>query len=152
MAFDAVLSVALMYALLRFCHWCSSILRWYVFDNFIKYRSYNKISSDLYNYVFGQSVDYYSATMPGKISSQIHQISETFFETVELIFGTAMGILVTFAISASGLLVIGWQYLAIITFAVLFRFFWGVFTVRRSLKKAAQTSATLNTLQGRLLA
>lgn len=151
MVFHAVLNVAIVYFILRGLQWCASILRWFVFDSIIKYKSYNKISSDLYDYVFKQSTEYYTATMPGKISSQIHQVAESFYETVELIFGTLTGVIAAFFISASGLLVIGWQYLAIITFAVAFRIIWGAFTVKKSLKTAANAAASLNTLQGRLL-
>ena len=151
MAFKAVLDVAIVYFILRGLQWCASILRWFVFDSIIKYKSYNKISADLYDYVFKQSTEYYTATMPGKISSQIHQVAESFYETVELIFGTLTGVIVAFFISASGLLAIGWQYLLIITFAVAFRITWGAFTVKKSLKTAANAASTLNTLQGRLL-
>lgn len=151
MVFHAVLNVAIIYFVLRGLQWGVSLLRWYVFDNLIKYKSYNKISSDLYDYVFKQSTEFYTASMPGKISSQIHQISESFYETIELIFGTATGVLVVFCISASSLFVIGWQYLLVITFAVLFRILWGVFTVKNALRKSAQSAASLNTLQGRLL-
>lgn len=151
MVFHAVLDVAIVYFILRGLQWCASILRWFVFDSVIKYKSYNKISSDLYDYVFKQSTEYYTATMPGKISSQIHQVAESFYETVELIFGTLTGVIAAFFISASGLLVIGWQYLAIITFAVAFRIIWGAFTVKKSLKTAANAAASLNILQGRLL-
>lgn len=151
MVFHAVLNVAIIYFVLRGLQWGVSLLRWYVFDNLIKYKSYNKISSDLYDYVFKQSTEFYTASMPGKISSQIHQISESFYETIELIFGTATGVLVVFCISASSLFAIGWQYLLVITFAVLFRILWGVFTVKNSLRKSAQSAASLNTLQGRLL-
>ena len=151
MVFHAVLNVAIIYFVLRGLQWGVSLLRWYVFDNLIKYKSYNKISSDLYDYVFKQSTEFYTASMPGKISSQIHQISESFYETIELIFGTATGVLVVFCISASSLFAIGWQYLLVITFAVLFRILWGVFTVKNALRKSAQSAASLNTLQGRLL-
>lgn len=151
MVFHAVLNVAIIYFVLRGLQWCASILRWYVFDNLIKYKSYNKISSDLYDYVFNQSTEYYTASMPGKISSQIHQISESFYETIELIFGTATAVLVVFCISASSLFAIGWQYLLVITIAVLFRIIWGVFTVKNTLRKSAQAASSLNTLQGRLL-
>ena len=151
MIFHAVLNVAIIYFVLRGLQWGASILRWYVFDNLIKYKSYNKISSDLYDYAFKQSTEFYTASMPGKIASQIHQISESFFETIELVFGTATAVFVMFFISASSLFVIGWQYLLVISIAVLFRILWGIFTVKKALGKSAQSAATLNTLQGRLL-
>ena len=76
----AIIFVAGAYFLMRGAQWCASILRWYTFDKYIKYPSYNKISKDLYKYVFEQSAEFYTASMPGKISSQIHRISESFFE------------------------------------------------------------------------
>ncbi len=151
MVFNAVLDVAIIYFILRGIQWFASLLRWYVFDSLIKYKSYNKISSDLYDYVFKQSTEFYISSMPGKIASQIHQIAESFYETVELVFGTSMGVIAAFCISASGLFAIGWQYLLIITIAVAFRVIWGVITVKNALKKSAISAASLNTLQGRLL-
>ena len=89
--------------------------------------------------------------MPGKISSQIHRIAESFFESVEMIFGSLTGALAAFVITAMGLGAIGWQYVAIITFAVAFRIIWGLCTVKKSLRMSGKRSDTLNTLQGRLL-
>lgn len=146
-----VIYVAIIYFALRGFQWCVSLARWYVFDKFIKYPSYNKISSDLYKYVFKQSAEFYTASMPGKISSQIHRISESFFEAAQTIFGSLIGALITFAISATELALIGWQYVVVITFAVAFRIFWGMFTVKKALRMAGKRSDTQNTLQGRLL-
>lgn len=150
-AFDAVVPVALLYLGMRGGQWLVSLARWYVFDNFIKYKSYNKISSDLYGYVFNQSMDFYTASMPGKINSQIHQIGTSFFETVEVIFGSLTGGLVSFVIAASGLMIIGWQYMLVISFGVIFRIVWGMCTVKKALRESAKRAAALNTLQGRLL-
>lgn len=150
-AVQAIVPIACLYFVLRFVQWLASLGRWYVFDNFIKYKSYNKISSDLYHYVFGQSAEYYAASMPGKINSQIHQIATSFFETVETVFGSMTAGLVSFIIVAASLFSIGWQYVLIITFGVLFRIVWGVLTIKYALKKSAQRSGALNTLQGRLL-
>lgn len=150
-AFYALVPVAGAYFLLRGFQWCASLLRWFVFDKFIKYPSYNKISSDLYKYVFSQSASFYTSSMPGKINSQIHRISESFFETVEMIFGSLTGALVAFIITATGLAAIGWQYVLVITFAVVFRIVWGIFTIKKSLRMAGHRSEALNTLQGRLL-
>lgn len=150
-AFNAVVPVALLYLGMRGGQWIVSLARWYVFDNFIKYKSYNKISADLYGYVFNQSMDFYTASMPGKINSQIHQIGTSFFETIEVIFGSLMGGVVSFVIAASGLMVIGWQYMVVILFGVLFRIVWGLCTVRKALRESAKRAAALNTLQGRLL-
>lgn len=151
LAFRAVIPIALTYLALRAFQWSSSLLRWYVFDKFIKYPSYNKISSDLYRYVFNQSAEFYSASMPGKISSQIHRISESFFEAVEMVFGSLTGALVAFIITAMGLAAIGWPYVLVITFAVAFRIIWGVCTIKKSLRMAGHRAEALNTLQGRLL-
>lgn len=150
-ALRAVIYVAVMYFAMRGAQWGASLLRWYTFDKFIKYPAYNKISADLYKYVFQQSADFYTASMPGKISSQIHRISESFFESIELVFGSTMGAIIAFVITATGLAEIGWQYAAIITFAVAFRIIWGICTVKKSLRYAGKRSDALNTLQGRLL-
>ena len=147
----SVVYVAILYFAMRGFQWIVSVLRWFVFDKFIKYPSYNKISSDLYQYAFNQSAEFYIASMPGKISSQIHRIGESFFESVEMIFGSLTGALAAFIITAMGLGVIGWQYVAIITFAVTFRIVWGLCTVKKSLRMSGKRSDTLNTLQGRLL-
>lgn len=148
---NAIFWVAIAYFVMRGIQWGASILRWYTFDKYIKYPSYNKISTDLYKYVFQQSAEFYTASMPGKISSQIHRISESFFETIEMIFGSLLGALVTFVLTAVGLATVGWQYVAIITFAVAFRIIWGLCTVKKSLHMAGKRTEALNTLQGRLL-
>ncbi len=147
----AISFVAGAYFLMRGAQWGASILRWYTFDKYIKYPSYNKISTDLYKYVFEQSAEFYTASMPGKISSQIHRISESFFETVEMIFGSLIGSITTFVITAVGLAAIGWQYVAVITFAVVFRIVWGLCTVKKSLRMSGKRTEANNTLQGRLL-
>ncbi len=147
----AIIVVAIAYFVMRGAQWGASILRWYTFDKYIKYPSYNKISTDLYRYVFQQSAEFYTTSMPGKISSQIHRISESFFESVEMIFGSLIGSITTFIITAVGLATIGWQYVAVITFAVAFRILWGLGTVKKSLRMAGKRTETQNTLQGRLL-
>ena len=147
----AIIFVAGTYFLMRGAQWCASILRWFTFDKYIKYPSYNKISSDLYKYVFEQSADFYTASMPGKISSQIHRISESFFESVETFFGSLFGALITFVLTAAGLAAIGWQYVAVITFAVAFRIIWGLCTVKKSLRMSGKRTESHNALQGRLL-
>lgn len=147
----AISFVAGAYFLMRGIQWCTSILRWYTFDKFIKYPSYNKISTDLYKYVFEQSAEFYTASMPGKISSQIHRISESFFETVETFFGSFFGAFITFVLTAAALATIGWQYVAVITFAVVFRIVWGLCTVKKSLRMSGKRTEANNTLQGRLL-
>ena len=147
----AIIFVAGAYFLMRGAQWCASILRWYTFDKYIKYPSYNKISKDLYKYVFEQSAEFYTASMPGKISSQIHRISESFFESVETFFGSLFGALITFVLTAAGLAAVGWQYVAVITFAVAFRIIWGLCTVKKSLRMSGKRTDSHNTLQGRLL-
>ena len=146
-----IIFVAGAYFLMRGAQWCASILRWYTFDKYIKYPSYNKISKDLYKYVFEQSAEFYTASMPGKISSQIHRISESFFESVETFFGSLFGALITFVLTAAGLAAVGWQYVAVITFAVAFRIIWGLCTVKKSLRMSGKRTEAHNTLQGRLL-
>ncbi len=150
-AFYVLIPVAGAYFLLRGFQWCASLLRWFTFDKFIKYPSYNKISTDLYRYVFSQSAEFYTSSMPGKINSQIHRIAESFFETVEMIFGSVTGALISFVITATSLSAIGWQYTLVITVAVLFRIVWGIFTIKKSLRMAGKRAEALNTLQGRLL-
>ena len=135
----AIIFVAGAYFLMRGAQWCASILRWYTFDKYIKYPSYNKISKDLYKYVFEQSAEFYTASMPGKISSQIHRISESFFESVETFFGSLFGALITFVLTAAGLA------------AVAFRIIWGLCTVKKSLRMSGKRTEAHNTLQGRLL-
>ena len=55
---NAIFWVAIAYFVMRGIQWGASILRWYTFDKYIKYPSYNKISTDLYKYVFQQSAEF----------------------------------------------------------------------------------------------
>lgn len=148
---NAIIPVAISYLFLRGGQWIASILRWTVFDNCIRYKSYNKISSDLYEYLFQQSIEFYSSTMPGKISSQINQISDSFYDSVGTIFGDFLAVCISVIIAATGLAFIGWEYTLLIMFAVLFRVIWGVSTVKKSLNTASERANTLNALQGKLL-
>jgi ATP-binding cassette subfamily B protein len=61
------------------------------------------------------------------------------------------GALITFVLTAAGLAVIGWQYVAVITFAVAFRIIWGLCTVKKSLRMSGKRTESHNALQGRLL-
>ena len=127
------------------------MMRWVVFDNCIKYRSYNKISSDLYDYVFNQTVEFYSDSMPGKINSQIDSIATGFYDTINIIFGNAVATFCAFALGVGGLFAIGWQYVLVIMIAALGRIGWGMWRVKYALRASAKTSQVLNHLHGRLL-
>ena len=61
--FDKIVPIAIGYLMLRSVLVGGAIMRWVVFDNTIKYRSYNHISRDLYEYVYKQSIDFYANSM-----------------------------------------------------------------------------------------
>lgn len=128
----------------------ASILRWTVFDNYIKYRANNRISAELYNYVFHQNMDFYANSMPGKIGSQINQISETFPAAISLL-GDGLATLMLFVVSFAALFQIGWQFVALIMGVVAFRVVWGCATYKYAMRAAAARARAMNTLQGRLL-
>lgn len=150
-AVAAILPVALVYLGLRFVQWSASIMRWVVFDNMFRYKAYNKMSADLYDYVFAQSVDFYTASMPGKIASQISQIIDAHRDLVNIVIGELCAMGVSIFIAGVGLFQIGWQYLALISVAAAFRVVWGCATVRPTLRATANRARALNSLQGRLL-
>lgn len=150
-AVAAILPVALVYLGLRFVQWLASIMRWVVFDNMFRYKMYNKMSADLYDYVFAQSVDFYTASMPGKIASQISQITDAHRDLVNIVIGELCAMGASIFIAGVGLFQIGWQYLALISVAAAFRVGWGCATVRPTLRATANRARALNSLQGRLL-
>ena len=150
-AFMNIIPIAIVYFLIRSALVGGAVLRWAVFDNYIKYRSYNKISKDLYDYVFNQSIDFYSNSMPGKINSQINGVATGFYDTVGMVFGTAVATLCAFILGLGGLFAIGWQYLLVIGLAVFARIAWGMWRIKYALRASAKTAQTLNHLQGRLL-
>ena len=150
-AFMNIIPIAIVYFFVRSALVGGAVLRWVVFDNCIKYRSYNKISKDLYDYVFNQSIDFYSNSMPGKINSQINGVATGFYDTVGMVFGTAVATLCAFILGLGGLFAIGWQYLLVIGLAVFARIAWGMWRVKYALRASAKTAQTLNHLQGRLL-
>jgi len=150
-AFDKIIPIAILYFVIRSLLVGGAIMRWVIFDNTIKYRSYNKISRDLYKYVFNQSIEYYANSMPGKINSQIDGISTGFYDTVQIVFGSMVAVLCAFTLTIGGLFMIGWQYVVVILLAAGFRIGFGICRINSSLKGSANASRTLNTLHGRLL-
>lgn len=149
--FTQIISIAIYYFIFRALLVASGVMRWVVFDNMIEYKSYNKISTDLYDYVFNQTTEFYSDSMPGKISSQIDGIANGFYEMIMMIFGELMATLGAFAVSFFGLWVVGWQYLVVILFVLCFRVGWGAYRVKYALDASAYKSRKLNLLHGRLL-
>lgn len=146
-----IIPVALLYFIVRSTLVGGAIMRWTIFDNTIKYKSYNKISRDLYDYVFNQSTEFYSNSMPGKINSQIDSIATGFFDTVSMVFGNMMATLCAILLTLGGLFIIGWQYLVVIAIAATARIAWGMWRVKSALNASANTSRVLNHLHGRLL-
>lgn len=149
LALKAILPVAATYFILRFIQWAASVLRWMLFDHNIRYKSYNKISEDLYNYVFQQNIAFYANTMPGKIASQINQIADSYKDLIDVVFGTCVAISISVIIASNEFLMIGWEYMVLIIFALAFRIIWGLCTMKQSLNSAAKRAQSLNHLQGR---
>lgn len=150
-AFMEILPIAIVYFFVRATLIASGVMRWVVFDNCIRYRSYNAISRDLYDYVFKQSLEFYSNSMPGKINSQIDSIATGFWFTVAMVFGNFASVLCAFILSAGGLFVVGWQYLVVILIGAGGRIVWGLCRVNNVLNVSAGASRKLNHLHGRLL-
>ena len=150
-AFVQVFYIAIAYLAIRGLLVGGAVMRWTVFDNTIKYKSYNKISRDLYNYVFNQTLEYYSDSMPGKINAQIDSVAVGFYEMIGMVFGNAMATIGAFILSFGGLFVIGWQYVVVILLAVFGRVGWSMWRIKHALKAAAKTSGASNVLHGRLL-
>jgi len=150
-AFMSVLPIAIVYFFVRATLVSGAILRWVVFDNKIRYRAYNAISKDLYDYVFSQSVDFYTSSMPGKINSQVDGVANGFFEIMNMVWGNAVATMSAFLLGFGGLFVIGWQYLLVIGVGLAGRIIWGLCKVRRVITASANAARAQNHLQGRLL-
>ncbi len=151
MGFEKIIPVAILYLIVRGLLIGGAIMRWTIFDNTIKYKSYNAISRDLYDYVFHQSIEFYSNSMPGKINSQIDSISTGFYETIGMVFGNLLAVFGAIVLALGGLFVIGWQYLVVILCAASFRVIWGFYRMKKTLNAAAKSSQKSNILHGRLL-
>jgi len=151
MALSAIIPIAVTYLVLRIAQWCASMLRWTIFDGYMRYKAYNRISEDLYDYVFRQNIEFYSNTMPGKINSQINQIGIGFYTTMGIAFGEFLAVIVSAVIVVASLSLIGWQYTVLIVIAAAFRLFWGLATVKKALRASADRANSLNNLHGRLL-
>ena len=149
--FMSVIYIAVAYFIVRSILVAGAVMRWTIFDNFIRYRSYNHISKDLYDYVFQQSIKFYSDSMPGKINSQIDSVATGFFETVNMVFGNFVATLCAFMLGIGGLFAIGWEYALVITAAASARVAWGMWRIKYALRASAKASQTSNHLQGRLL-
>lgn len=150
-AFVNIIPIAVTYFIIRASTVVGSIMRWVVFDNCIRYRAYNKISEDLYNYVFKQSIKFYADSMPGKINSQINSIATGFYDTLNMILGSAIATLCAFVLAFGGLFAIGWQYTLVISLALLGRIGWGLWRIKYALRASARASQASNHLHGRLL-
>lgn len=150
-AFVGIIPIAIAYFVVRTILVAGAVTRWVVFDNCIKYRSYNKISQDLYDYVFKQSITFYTDSMPGKINSQISGVATGFYETLNMVFGSLVATSGAFILGIGGLFAIGWQYALVIVLAASIRVGWGWWRIKYTLRASAKSSQTLNHLQGRLL-
>ena len=143
-----IIPVAIAYFAVRATLVTGAVMRWTVFDNCIKYKSYNRISADLYEYVFNQTAEYYTESMPGKINSQIDSIATGFYETFNMVFGNTAATVGAFILGLGGLFEIGWQYVLVIMSAVICRVGWGVWRIKYALNASAKTSKVLNSLHG----
>ena len=150
-AFVGIIPIAIAYFVVRTILVAGAVMRWVIFDNCIRYRSYNKISQDLYDYVFKQSITFYTDSMPGKINSQISGVATGFYETLNIVFGSLVATLGAFILGIGGLFAIGWQYALVIILAASIRVGWGCWRIKYALRASAKSSQTLNHLQGRLL-
>ncbi len=149
-ALRIIVPVVVVWLIVRGVMIGASVLRWTVFDGFIKYRTNNKISAELYDYVFHHNMDFYANSMPGKIGSQINQVAETFPATISLL-SDGLVLLTLFVVSFVALFSIGWQFAALIVGVMAFRVIWGAVTYKYAMRAAAARAGVMNALQGRLL-
>lgn len=151
MVLSVVIPIVIVFFILQTAQLGAGILRWYLMTIGVRYKAYNKISADLYDYVFRQSVEFYSNSMPGKIGSQIDKVASSFNETMIVIFDRFLSVVASILIASLGLVFIGWEYMVIIIAASLFRVLWSLARTKRILKSRSIRAQKTNNLQGSLL-
>ncbi|MCL1902433.1 MAG: ABC transporter ATP-binding protein/permease [Alphaproteobacteria bacterium] len=113
--------------------------------------STQKISEDIYDYVYRQSVSFYSATMPGKISSQAGLIAGGFPQIYRLMFGEMAAILVAVIINMGFVFQLNWQIAMVLIAGTVFRILWSLYRRKMLKETSKRRSEAASKLNGKLL-
>ena len=109
--------------------------------------SIRKISTDLYDYVYSQSSQYYANTIPGKISNQINYIAHGFYQSYRSLFGEMLYKLIAVIISFGLVLALDWRVAFILITGTVFRIIWALYRrkpIATSSKNKSDSSSMLN--------
>lgn len=120
-------------------------------DNKIGPKVSNKISEDLCDYVYQQSVSFYTATMPGKIQNQVSLISNNFRKLYSTVCGYMPAILISVIVNFGLVLGINWIVAMILGLGTLFRIVWSIYKRKPISKTSKSKSKASSKLNGKIL-
>lgn len=111
----------------------------------------NKISEDLYDYVYKQSVNYYTNTMPGKISNQIGLVAGGLRSLYVSIFGAMIAIFISVIVNFALVLTMNIWVAMVLIGGTLFRILWALYR-KKPISKASKEKSKMNSsTNGKLL-
>jgi len=111
----------------------------------------DKISRDLYNYIYNQTVSFYSGTMPGKIANQITLISGGFRHLFTSIFGSMLGFTVVLILNMGLIFQINQSVAAVLLLGIVLRVSWAIYRHHPFAMAIRRSSETQSVLNGKLL-
>lgn len=114
-------------------------------------RSADLVSRDLYRYVYNQTIDFYTRTMPGKTANQITLISGILHRTYSDIFGTLFSTAIIFFLNMGLIFKIDKRVALVLFCGIVIRFIWTLSRRRPFSKKIRIASEAQSTLNGKLL-
>ncbi|MDL2295655.1 hypothetical protein LJC18_02480, partial [Lachnospiraceae bacterium OttesenSCG-928-E19] len=105
--------------------------------NWVNPKISNKISEDLCDYVYQQSVGYYTATMPGKLQNQISLVAGGLRSLYVAVAGQMPAILIGVIVNFGLVFGIDWRVALILIVGTVFRIAWSLYR-RKPISKTSK--------------
>jgi ATP-binding cassette subfamily B multidrug efflux pump len=116
-----------------------------------KSKSTQKISEDLHDYVYGQSLRYYSDRMPGKIANQIGMVAGGLDSAFRSLCSDIPGYLLSAVFNFGLLFAIDWRIAAVMSAGMAARLIWGAAMLKTMYGTYQKSSEQSSHLAGKLL-
>ena len=120
------------------------------FDRRAARRSIQKISADLYEYIYGQSIRFYADMMPGKIAKQIEYISDG-HKHLYSFGGKVLAFAIILCLNVGLAFELNWKIGTVLIVGTAFRIIWSVIMTRPMLRAYEKFAEQGSYLSGRLI-
>lgn len=122
-----------------------------IIGNWVNPKISNKISEDLCDYVYSQSVGFYTATMPGKIQNQVSLVAGGLRNLYVATCGQMIAILIGVAVNFGLVFGINWRIALILIVGTVFRILWSLYRRKPIVKTSKAKSDASSKLNGKIL-